>query len=92
MKRTSALALVVVAAPAAQQRPTFHATANTVVVQATVLERHGRLIPDLTRDDFEVWEDGKRRPITAFAREQVPVSIAILLDLSGSVRRPVGDS
>lgn len=73
-----------------QQRPTFRAPSNTVVVEATVAERGGRLVPDLTPHDFEIFEDGERRPITGFSREEVQISVAVLLDLSGSMR-PVDD-
>jgi VWFA-related protein len=73
-----------------QQRPTFRATSNTVVVEATVAERGGRLVPDLTQHDFEIFEDGDRRPITGFSREEVQISVAVLLDLSGSMR-PIDD-
>ena len=81
--------------PAAQQpaqpaQPTFKSGTRTVAVYATVNEENGRLIPDLTRDDFEIREDGKVRPITLFANEVQPITIVVMLDKSGSMRAGYG--
>jgi Ca-activated chloride channel homolog len=78
--------------PSAQQptQPTFKSGTRTVAVYATVNEDNGRLIPDLTRDDFEIREDGKVRPITLFANEVQPITIVVMLDKSGSMRAGYG--
>jgi VWFA-related protein len=61
-----------------------------VNVVATVTDIHGRYIPDLTQDDFILEEDGKPQPITHFSRDSdVPVSVGILLDTSGSMDRKI---
>ncbi len=42
-----------------QQRPTFSMTTNVVIVNVTVLDRNGKPIENLTKDDFQLYEDGK---------------------------------
>ena len=51
---------------------------------ATVIDKDGRLVTDLTRDDFEVLDGGFARDITVFRNDAVPFAIAILFDVSGS--------
>ena len=68
------------------QQPTFRSGASTVAVYATVTDSTGRLVPNLTREDFEVYDNGKLQPLTLFAAETQPLSIAIMLDRSGSMR------
>jgi len=79
----AALALGVTAA--AKQQPVFRAGTRTVSVYATVTERDGRLAPDLTRDEFEVYDNGKRQEITLFANDIQPITVVMTLDRSGSV-------
>ena len=74
----------------AQQQPTFRSGARTVAVYATVAQKDGRLVTDLTRDVFEIREDGKPQPITVFSTEVQPVSVVVMLDHSGSMRGNVG--
>jgi Ca-activated chloride channel homolog len=76
--------------PAQPTQPTFKSGTRTVAVYATVNEDNGRLIPDLTTDDFEIREDGKVRPITLFANEVQPITIVVMLDKSGSMRTGYG--
>jgi Ca-activated chloride channel homolog len=71
--------------PPAQQ-PAFRSGASTVAVYATVTDSTGRLVPNLTRDDFEIYDNGKLQPLTLFAAETQPISIAIMLDRSGSMK------
>jgi Ca-activated chloride channel homolog len=47
---------------------------------------HGRLVPDLTRDDFEIYDNGKLQPITVFANDIQPITIVVMLDRSGSMK------
>ena len=47
-------------------------------------------MPDLTREDFEVREDGKVRPLTIFASETQPITLVVMLDKSGSMRASYG--
>jgi len=70
---------------AAQQEPTFRSGTHTVAVYVTVLDATGRLVPDLTKDDFEVFDDDTPQPIRVFANDVRPITIVIMLDRSGSM-------
>ena len=63
----------------------FRGGVDLVTVSATVRDRRGRAVADLTAEDFEVLDRGVRRPITDFRTESAPVSVAILFDVSGSM-------
>ncbi len=52
---------------------------------ATVVDREGRLVANLPRDAFDVFEDGQPVAVSQFTSERVPVSLAILLDVSDSM-------
>jgi len=61
-----------------------------VNVIATVTDSHGRYIPNLTQDDFILEEDGKAQQISHFSQDRdVPVSVGVLLDTSGSMDRKI---
>jgi VWFA-related protein len=67
------------------QQP-FKSGARTVAVYATVTDATGRLVPDLTKDDFEIYDNGKLQPISVFANDIQPITIVVMLDRSGSMR------
>ena len=67
-------------------RYVFHALSQEVVLHATVVDQHSRLVTNLNKNDFTVYEDGQPQVITNFSKEDVPVSIGILIDNSGSMR------
>jgi len=69
--------------PAAQQP--FRARADLVSVYATVTDRAGRLVPDLTAADFEVRDNGKSQPLEFFSNDILPITIVVMLDRSGSM-------
>jgi VWFA-related protein len=74
------------AALAAQQAPTFRSGTHTVSVYATVLDPSGRLVPDLTKDDFDVFDNDALQPIDVFSNAVRPITIVVMLDRSGSMR------
>ena len=80
-----AVTAVLAIANAGAQEPVFKAGVALVDVAATVTDGDGRFISGLTKDDFVVSEDGKRQEIVSFSSERVPVSLAILLDVSASM-------
>jgi VWFA-related protein len=57
-----------------------------VVLHATVVDEHQKLIPNLDKTAFAVYEDGKPQPITSFRHEDIPVALGIVIDNSGSMR------
>ncbi len=82
----AATLLTVAAIVAAQVR----VDVRLVNVVATVTDARGRNISNLTVDDFILEEDGKPQHITHFSQDQnVPVSVGILLDTSGSMDRKI---
>ena len=90
MPRTSGALVMVVAlagtALVAQDRPArFRSSVDLISVTATVIDRDGHLVTGLPREAFEVYEDGERQTITQFTNERVPVSLAVLLDVSDSM-------
>src|SRR5580765_1811983 len=70
---------------AGPQQTVFRGGSAAVRVFATVVDRDGRLVTTLTRDNFEVRDDGKPQPITQFDNSPQPVRLIIMLDVSGSM-------
>src|SRR5262245_9817098 len=83
-------AAAAVALPAARQQPTFKSGARTVAVFATVTDKDGRLVPNLSREDFEIKDDGKVQSLAVFSNEVQPITVVVLLDRSGSMQGNVG--
>ena len=68
----------------------FYAQSEEVVLHATVVDQRSRLVTNLNQNDFTIYEDGQPQKITRFTREDIPVSIGMLIDNSGSMRgRPI---
>jgi Ca-activated chloride channel homolog len=68
-------------------RPTFRASIALVPITAVVRDGKNRVVRDLTRDDFEVFEDSFRRRVVDFsATERGPTTLGVLFDTSGSMR------
>jgi Ca-activated chloride channel homolog len=92
MNRATAWLLLisaVLAAPAqAQQQPdeTFRSDTKLVVLHASVVDKNGRLLTDLPRSAFKVYENNVEQPLKAFLREDVPISLGLVIDNSGSMR------
>jgi len=77
-------------APPADQEPleTFKAQVNVVNLFFNVKDKHGMLIPNLTKDDFQVFEDGKPQTIKYFSAESnQPLTLGIMIDTSASQTR-----
>jgi Ca-activated chloride channel family protein len=67
------------------QQPVFRGASDLVRVFVTVTDREGRLVTTLTRDNFEVRDEGKPQPITQFDNTPQPVRLIVMLDVSGSM-------
>ena len=58
---------------------------DVVTVTATVVDAEGKLVTGLSKEAFEVYEDGERQTITQFTNQRVPVGLGLLLDVSDSM-------
>ncbi|MGZ4859802.1 MAG: VWA domain-containing protein [Candidatus Angelobacter sp.] len=67
-------------------RYTFRSQVNEVTLSATVLDARRHLVTNLSPTNFAVYEDNQPQKITSFKREDIPVSIGIVVDNSGSMR------
>jgi VWFA-related protein len=65
---------------------TISVDVNEVVLHATVIDKKGRIVNDLNQGDFHVYEDGALQTIKNFAHADVPVTMGIVIDDSGSMR------
>lgn len=65
---------------------TIRSDTRLVVLHASVADRKGKLLTALGRESFKVFEDGVEQPIKVFKREDVPVSLALVVDNSGSMK------
>jgi Ca-activated chloride channel family protein len=66
--------------------PDFRADGRLVLVPVTVVDHRGAIVNGLASDAFTLTEDGVRQQLRAFSEEDVPVSMGVVLDLSGSMR------
>lgn len=64
---------------------TLEENVNEVLLNCTVVDAQNRLVKGLTKNDFQVWEDGVPQTIASFVNQDVPVSMGILVDDSGSM-------
>jgi Ca-activated chloride channel homolog len=78
--------IVMQVALAAGQAPSFRTETRLVVLHATVLNSRGEGVTGLGQSAFTVFENGKLQPITLFRRDDVPISVGLLIDNSGSMR------
>jgi VWFA-related protein len=91
VRRASWLVALLLAGPGvlaalAQRQPVFRSEIGVVVLHATVKNERGELVTNLERGAFTVYENGKPQTLTAWSREDVPVSLGIALDRSRSMR------
>jgi VWFA-related protein len=71
-----------------QESTAIRVDVDLVNILCNVYDKHGALVNDLNRDDFEVRENGKLQQLRYFSREtDLPLTVALLVDVSGSVRR-----
>jgi len=65
---------------------TIGVSVDLVVMYTSVFDKNGHFVAGLQKDNFKLFEDGIQQSLTSFAQEDVPVSMGILMDLSGSMR------
>jgi len=73
-----------------RELPAFRTDSTLVLVPVTVVDRHGAVVNGLASDAFTLTENGVRQQIRSFSQEDVPVSMGIVLDMSGSMQRVLG--
>ncbi|MBI3472772.1 MAG: VWA domain-containing protein [Candidatus Solibacter usitatus] len=73
-------------AQAQEQEAVFRAETRLVVLHATVVDSKGHLVTNLPQKAFKVLENGAEQQIKVFKREDIPVSIGIVIDNSGSMK------
>ena len=79
------LALNLVPAPVAAQAP-IRVDVDLVLVEATVKNKAGGVLGELKKDDFLLYEDGAQQQVAHFSRDQLPLAVALVVDLSGSIQ------
>jgi len=72
--------------PGAEDVPVFRSDTRLVVCHTTVVDKNGHLVTDLPESDFAVYENDIQQVIKVFRREDVPVSLGLIIDNSGSMR------
>lgn len=75
-----------------ERRPTIRLDANLVLVPVSVTDSRGKLVPDLRQTDFTLLEEKHSQEIVSFSRENAPVSLGIVVDLSGSMVNKIGET
>ncbi|MEX2263262.1 MAG: VWA domain-containing protein [Bryobacteraceae bacterium] len=68
------------------QGAVFRSDTRLVVLHATVSDRNGNLLPNLSQGAFRVFENGVEQQLKVFRREDIPVSLGLIVDNSGSMR------
>ncbi|MGC1171058.1 MAG: VWA domain-containing protein, partial [Candidatus Acidiferrales bacterium] len=68
------------------QQHRLTSTVDLVVLHATVVDEKGQFVPGLTADNFHVFEDKVEQKISVFSKEDIPVTMGLVIDNSGSMR------
>src|SRR5437588_13106511 len=80
-----AAAVIALSALSAQELSIFRTDSRLVVLHATAEDKEGRLVMDLPKGAFQVYENGIRQEIKSFRKEDVPVSLGLIIDNSASM-------
>src|SRR5271170_2250726 len=68
-----------------QEESVVRVAVNLVLMDATVKTKSGQIMGDLKKEDFEIREDGVAQKIEIFSRDELPLNVALVLDLSDSI-------
>ena len=71
--------------PEGQQAGVFRSGAKMVPIYATVTDTQGALVPNLTREDFEILDNNVRQELVVFENQTQPITAIVMLDSSGSM-------
>jgi Ca-activated chloride channel homolog len=72
--------------PPQDETPTFSLDTKLVALHVSVLDKNGKMVTNLPQSAFKVFENNVEQPLKIFNREDVPVSMGIIIDNSGSMR------
>lgn len=75
--------------PAKQKGFTIGVNVDLVVIHTSVYDKNGIFIGGLKKDNFRVYEDGIAQAVSSFSQEDVPISLGLILDTSGSMRTKI---
>jgi Ca-activated chloride channel family protein len=67
------------------QQPTFRTGTRTVALYATVIDAQKRLVPDLSQEDFQIFDNDKPQTLDLFLNEVQPITVVVMLDTSASM-------
>src|SRR5271163_3703920 len=68
-----------------QEESVVRVAVNLVLMDATVKTKSGQIMADLKKEDFEIREDGVAQKVEVFSRDELPLNVALVLDLSDSI-------
>src|SRR5262245_46020817 len=88
MKASAVAALALITLPLvrpAAQQTTFRAQTEALWVTATVIDKDGRLLTDLRKEDFEITQDGAPVDIATFRSDPIPFALVVMVDISSSM-------
>ena len=82
----------VVRQPSSFQEPSFRSSSTELVVLPVVVtDKHGQFVADLDKDQFAVFDNGRRVEIDFFSNEDTPVVVGLIVDASGSMAPKLGE-
>lgn len=91
MRRTAGLiAISILTLTVTSAAQTFRLDSNIVLVGVSVTDRYNHPVLDLEQDRFEVLQDHVLQPLAFFGREDAPLSVGMILDVSGSIGSQLG--
>ena len=88
---SAVLGLVSISLTVAAQQPTFRSGSRVVPSFVTVTDSNNRLVADLTREDFEIYDNGRVQEVTIFDNEVRPFTVVVMLDTSISMTHRLKD-
>lgn len=76
--------------PAQNSSKPIQTDVSLVLVNMTVTDPNDRIVTGLEKENFRVFEDGREQEIATFSSEDVPISIGVIFDMSGSMSDKIG--
>lgn len=80
-----AVLIALIAPIFAQQSPTIKVDVDLALINATITDPEGRYVVGLQKENFQIWEDKVEQQLEYFSTEDVPISVGLIFDASGSM-------